>query len=85
MSIVPFLLLWAGAVTVLASRGLTLAWLGLLFAFPPACGLLFGLEPSFRGPDGAAYLRIGVIVAAAVWVLTALISTIAWWIGSRRG
>lgn len=80
---VAFALLWLAAVVVLAGRGMRAWWFVAVLAFPVVIGAMFALEPSFRGENGRIYLRTAIVVAVAVWVVGALASTAAWFLGRR--
>jgi hypothetical protein len=75
--------LWFIAVVFLAGRGLLRPWLAALLAYPVFVGILFALEPSFRGPGGRDYLTFGAVVACVVWAIGGLASGGAWLIGKR--
>lgn len=81
--IVATILLWVVAVFVLAGRGYKFPWLAALLAFPLLTGVVFALDPSFRGPDSRDYLPTGAVVAGMVWMVAGLASTVAWFMGKR--
>jgi drug/metabolite transporter (DMT)-like permease len=68
-------LLWLVAVAVLARRGRREPWLAALFGFPAIVGVMFAIEPSFRGDANRDYLVAGAVLAGVVWVLGTGVST----------
>ena len=82
--VAAIVLLWLAAVVVLAGLGYKVAWLAALLSFPLLIGIVFALEPSFRGSGSRDYVTMGAVVAGMIWIMASLASTVAWFIGNRK-